>query len=598
MAEIRQQIRALVERHLLSFQLRGRPDIVLLAAPLIAHQDDPSLPPPVVPAGLPDAATLAAHLVGHDEFAPGVGDAGLAMPGGVRHPLLQWSPILQIARAASPDGRVAGRTIDALPRDIEGLVGWLEISMGLRPPGWTEPPRTERGTYDLDEVDEANETRVNALDEVRDAFSRRFGFSIADIATWLLAIRAADPVMYVLLLSREYRLALKRSPLLGTQAEGAHAIPGLSLPPIMAIMAIGEVQRVVALYRGLLAARATTADVRLEIGDKARSKAKRGHVMEARIQARRRTGAVYDQAPMRAEALRARLFLIPGRDLSRAEARGVLASLYGGRVDWDNAQSAGTRHGAHELLAATLAPNIHGKRVRGKGLGYHDDDLDLYFGIAGSHIVHLGVTEIGMMFNGAVDAASSITLADRILTVIGGKMLTKEGEHPKDSQAHHRLHKEVMQTLHLYLPLYPARGSAGRTNPLAWLEPERDRRLFKRLLQPIRSGDRRLALRGKAGMVALALWFLQSCFPALYKRVAKRRIALRIACQLATSASVLTSDPLFHSLLINATKLAFPKAPRHRKGTPIMPKLAFPKATKPTVSRETIIAALARAAAR
>ena len=598
MAEMRQQMRALVQRHIVSFRLRGRPDIVQVAASLIAHQDDPSIPLPVLPAGLPEPATLAANLVAHDEFAPEAHDAGLAMPGGVRHPLLQWSPILQIARAASPDGRVAGRAIEPLPSDVEGLIAWLENSMGLRPPGWIEPPRTDRGTYDLDNVDEATEIDATALDMVRAAFRKRFGFSIADIAHWLFAIRAADPVLYLLLLSREYRLALQWSPALGHLPEGAPAIPGLTLPPIMAAMAIGEIQRVVTLYRGLLATRATTDDVRSEIGDKARSKSKRGRLMQARIQARRRPGTVYDQAPMRAEALRARLFLIPGRDLSRAEARGMLASLHAGNIDWDNAQSAGTRHGAHELLAATLAPQIYGKRVRGRGLGYHSDDLDLYCGVAASHIVHLGVTEIGMLFSGTVDAASSIILADRILNVVGGKMLAKEREYPEDSQAHQRLHKEVIQMLRLYLPLYPARGSAGRFNPLLWLEPERDRRLFERLLQPIRSGDRRLARRGKPGMIALALWFLQCCFPALYRTVRKRRIALRIACQLATSVSVLTSDPLFHSLLLNATKLAFPKAPRHKKGTPVMPKRGFRKATEPTISCETITAALARWAAR
>lgn len=603
MAEIRQQIRALAARHALARRMRGRPDIVGLAAHLIACQDATRAGNPIPPApeaalaALPTADEIAALLAGTVEFQPEGGDAGQPVPGGVRHPLVQWSPIVQLARLDADDGRVGGRLIDELPADMPALIRWLEVSMGLRDTEWSEPAKSG-AYYDLDEVDEQVETEATDMERAREEFETRFGFSIEAFAGWLFAFRGTDPVLYVLILSREYLLALQHCPTLGNMPEARPVapMPGLALPPIVAAMTIGELQRLVALYRDLIRnGRTTTNDVREAMG-KARSKRKRGLKIARQIRKGGGTGRVFERAPMWAEALRKRLFLIPGRKLDKAERNSMLASWFEGRADWDNAASAERRHGAHELIAATLAPEIYGKSVRGRGLGFRAEPLDLYYGVPHSYLLHLGVTELGRALTGQVDRPSSIAVAARIMKVVGGSDLVPFGEDAKDSGVHERLHKKAVNALAVFLPPFPNRGSAGRFVAVAWLNPMRDASIFRRLMERIRSGDPRLARSGKAGKFYLALWFLQVCFPKLYSHVRARRFGVRITCDLATSASVLTSDPILHSLLLRAVEAMFPKAPRRKPGDPKWaPRTAFPKATKPSVTGDAILNEIARA---
>ena len=229
MAEIRKQIRSSATRRKLELGMRRRDDIVQLAGAFIAWQDDRqqgrSRDLPEVPSGLVSAECLADHLINHSEY--GSADCpGLAVAGGTRHPLLQWSPVLQIEREKAADGRVGGKLINELPFNVATLTAYFEISMGLRPPNGgsgilvvsATPGGSASQSAGADSDDDAAENEEARMDAVRAAFEVRFGISILDIAKRLLSIRACDPVLYVLLLSREYRLALRYAPVLADEA--------------------------------------------------------------------------------------------------------------------------------------------------------------------------------------------------------------------------------------------------------------------------------------------------------------------------------------------------------------------------------------------
>lgn len=167
-----------------------------------------------------------------------------------------------------------------------------------------------------------------------------------------------------------------------------------------------------------------------------------------------------------------------------------------------------------------------------------------------------------------------------------------------DSGAHEARHRYSMEALRHYLPQYPGKGSGGRFNLLMWLEKERDADLFAKFLEPIRSPDKRLHYRDLVGKFYLALWYLQMRFPRLFDGFRAHRIAVRLVCHLASSASVLTSDPIYWRLLRRAKALMFPKQKRLKQGQEKRER-SRPSGgswtTRPTVGREAITIAIERA---
>lgn len=504
----------------------------------------------------------------------------------------------------APDGCVGGRRIEDLPADLDSLIRYLEISIGIGAPGRNDedaspsPDDTAAAIQrQIDEEARAQE-RQSERANVRLAFQKRFGFSFEDYARWLFANRASDPVLYVLLLSREYPLALQRAPVLGASPDGNAVIPGLQLPAIVAAMAFGELQRLAALYRNLVAdGRTGTSDIRAEADRGGASKWARGWRAARQVMSRTGKGAVYDRAPFRAEALRKRLMLLPGRKLSKLDGQGVLSALAGGRDDWDDASSGKTKRGAHELLKAVFAPAIFEPRTRGKGQGHHDDRLDLYYGIPPEYLLHLGVTEIGMMFTGNADRASTVVLVDCMLVNLGSEAVDTTAASAPDSGAHEARHRHAMEALRHYLPQYPRKGSGGRFNLLMWLEKERDASLFVKFLEPIRSPDKRLHDRDYVGKFYVALWYLQMRFPRLFDRFRAHGIAARLFCHVASSASVITSDPIYWRLLRRTREMMFPKQKRLKQGQKKRERSRPSNGnwtTRPTVSHDAVRAAIVR----
>ncbi len=599
MAEIREQIEALAARRALAKRLLGRPDIIGLAAHMIACQDAACAgkPIPTAPthaiAGLPTADEIAQLLSKALELSSADCSLGLKVPGGVRHSLFHWSPILQLRRLESVDGCVAGRAIEELPHDLPSLIRWLEVSMGLRDPDWIEP-----GKSDLDHDDEQIEIEAAEMFTAREEFEIRFGFSIAGYAKWLLGCRQTDPVLYLLILSREYLLALRWCPALGTEptAGPSASVPGLALPIIVAAMTIGELQRLVALYRDLVSqGPITTSEVRDLLDANPAGVPTRSAAIAQHIRDHSAAGRVFEHASMRSEALRNRLFRMPQRKRDEWDRNSLVASLFRGQAEWDIAASVGSPDGAHELRAATLAPAIFDKGVRGRGWGYRSEPLDLYYGVPHSYLLHLGVTELGRPLTGKVDRSSSIAVAARIMKIVSGSDLVPLGTEPKDSGVHERLHKQAVKALTVFLPPFPDTGSAGRFVGVAWLNPTRDASVFRHLARRIQFDDPRLACDDKAGKFYFALWCLQAWFPKLYDDIRSRRFSVRITCDLATSASVLTSDPIMRSMVLQGADANFPKAPRRQPHIPKQKRDSFPKATKGSVTRVAILKEIERA---
>lgn len=540
MADIRAHIRAIVQRDRLAERMQGRGDILKWAPALIAAQDARNSDVPVALSGLgppfPTSAELAAALIAGAELSAGQ-PGGLPVPGGVRHPLLHWSPVLQFARMRAGNGRVGGRQFEELPHSFSMLAAWLERSIGLMP-AMGAPP-----------VD-GGEDEAFDREELLALFRKRFTFSVDEVAHWLIGIRDNDPVSYVLLLSREYRLALQRCPALGdTSAPGspaAIAMPALKLPPILAAMTIGELQRMVALTRDLSQRTGQhVAKIADEIADRQVPEVTRGRRMAGAISRGDGAGFLYDHAPMRVEAIRKRVFLLCRRDLSTLDRDSFLHAVFRGRVDWDHVMSGGRRAGAHELIASMLAPRMFRKRIAGRGLGHHKDPLDLYYGVPTSDLPYAALIELDVLFRNVKDREGTSPIADRINAIATGGAFKADG-------AQERKHRSAVKRLPLYLRPFPKPGSGGRFVAAAWLAPDRDAALFERLLRPVTAIEPRAMRSRTRWMYPIALRYLQLSFPHLYRHVGAHGRSARIMAHLATSAAAFTSDPIFHRILADA----------------------------------------------
>lgn len=535
--DIRLHIRALAHRDELAQRMRGRGDILKWASALIAAQDDPgrssSTKLPELGSSFPGTSELVEALIPEVELPPGE-TRGLSVPGGVRHPLLHWSPVLQFARLGASDGLVDGRRIEALPHNFSMLATWLDRSMGLIP--------------GHDEVQQ-----VYDREKVLEHFQRRFTFSTDEFASWLIGLRGTDPVLFVMLLSREYRLALRHCPELGDPpAPGsavADAMPALKTAPILAAMTVGEIQRLFALTRDLARRTGSTfRDAAIELGDKRESVAARGNKIADAIGGKRASGFAYDHGPMRVESIRKRVFLLAKRDFSKLDKDSFLWAIYGGSVDWNHIRSAGRHAGARELITSILAPKMFKKRGAGRGKGYYKKSLDHYYGLSVDDLLYVALLELGVVLHNAKMRDETSPIAARLLAIATSA----------EEKAAERKHKSAVNTTGLYLREFPKPGSGGRFVAVAWLKPERDAAWFKKLLKPVHAIDRRTMRSNTGWMKPIALRYLQLCFPRLYEHVRSHDQSVRLMAHLATSSAAFTSDPIFCRMLSKAAPKATP----------------------------------------
>lgn len=292
---------------------------------------------------------------------------------------------------------------------------------------------------------------------VLEHFRKRFTFSTDEFARWLIGLRGTDPVLFVMLLSREYRLALRHCPGLGDPpAPGsvvADAMPALKAAPILAAMAVGEIQRLFALTRDLAGRMGSTfRDAAIKLGDKSVSVAARGNKIADAIGGKCAAGFAYDHGPMRVESIRKCVFLLAKRDFSKLDKDSFLWAIFGGSTDWNHIRSASRNAGARELIASILAPKMFKKRGSGKGKGYYKKSLDHYYRLSKDDLAYVTLLELGAVLHNAKTQDETAPIAARLLAIATSA----------EENAVERKHKSAVNTTGLHLREFPKPGSGGR----------------------------------------------------------------------------------------------------------------------------------------
>ena len=548
MDDIRTHIRALLARREIGVQLAGRPDIFQLTESLMALQDgyvtDNGAALASSQGSMPSADELAGGLIRGTEFDPSIGGIGLAVPAGVRHALLHFSPILQLAALASPDRRVGGAVIQELPSSKPTLLAWLAKTIAM-PGGVALADRVdEKMLGQLAEKQEQEAVAIATAIEQRAAFAKRFGFTLSAYADFLLALRQRDPIAYVLILSREFGLARQRCPELAYKARIGHPlyIPRFGRSPLTVAMALAEMQRAAAITRALyrMGGRTGTGVIRRmmpggdtdhdpnEIDDEVRMEAIAAIVIGTGA------GSVLDEAPLHAAGIR-RLFRMSKQDRLAIDVNNVIASLLDGRLDWNSAASVETHGGWRHHVRSQVDANIHRHRGGGRGEKAFDEPLDLFCGITPGMIPALAISSIGEELTGKQSPRETEYLSAAMTSQVAGS--------PMDSGSYGL--KLARRRRAGYLPREGRQGSAGRFTPRLWLDRYQDEVLFRRLAQPVDITAVRWINRSKPRrMLLIALWFLQVCFVRLYRKSGASTGEVEIMCDLATGVTVLTSDPI------------------------------------------------------
>jgi len=464
---------ALIARTSLRRGLAGRPDI--LATP--GHEEDP------------DAVRqrLSQMLAGVDlerpEIAAPAGEPVVKtprLPAGVRMARLAFSASVQALSATGDPAVPTG--LFRLPGDRGAVIGFLAGRAGLGDPSGSTVP---------DENVEA-------------ALARFYGFRIGDVADDLLALRESDQPTYVLLLSLEFQLALDRRP---TLAAAHPRYPRLQRGLLDALLILAELERLRTIL-GRLAERLSgssrngavnkplnsTALVRLLTGKAGAldglSDEIVAHLRDALFHVETLLWSV-DLGPASIDPEHPLLTLLTDGDavrdaLRHPEGRSGLA----GRL-------RGARH---------MRPDRAGKIMPVDAVLFMGMNL-LDTATVGLIEIGLGVADIG---NGRTPVADRITpeaafwrlfltllrevdasLADRAIRSSQRGPAKSVRNDPVDSEFGEARIKRVTKPrglIHVYLPPASEAGGAGRFVPDHWLEGDRHRPFWTRIVRGYRQG--------------------------------------------------------------------------------------------------------------
>lgn len=569
--DIRDQSRALVWRKQLLVRLADRQDIHLLAAPLIKLQDRVPLSAAetkrlatvhshTTHKRLPTARVMSAVLTPHEEFDPERSQAlhRYRIPGGVRHSHLHFSPILQIALLNTTDGCVEGRHIAALPSTAAELMDWLGASAGL-----VLPPiaalKEEPSQAAINAHEEKLHEREEEDDDVATAFAKRFLFSLEALADWLMEIRGRDPILFVLLLSREYILAVRRDRAIAR--DHTPKLPGFRWPPIIALMAVAELQRARAIMRDLRpnVTRTMTNDARTVAADggsprKLRRRAfhdRRARKLGKHIGHGSRVGRAYDDVHLQSAAIR-RLMSIDFAKLEQLPPLQTWKALMGGNVKWDNAvmargSSRPSRRAAHEAVVVMLDNQvIQRPHTGGRGSRHHNLTLDVFYGVDDDVLPHLAVYEAGTSIR-------PDTLRDEC-KIIAARM--HQTQYPAaENQGYENRQKTAIKHYDTYLRPFPKSGSGPRFMPTNWLHPMRDQALLDALSTPVPPAALKRQFPRRRWMIRLAQWMLQLLMRPLYRYRPAQRL-WPILCDVMVGVTFVSRDPLFRAMLHRKTAAA------------------------------------------
>lgn len=477
----------------LSFLARhaGRPEIFVLAPVLIALQDGRLSAPEAERATAPfmqDLADFLRHLARGRETRIGRGDGSVRLPRGCRLGLLHFSPLVQIARLLSA-GRPAAEVsqlkrydFEVLPSTGEAILKHLETSCG-----WT-----------------------NQIDQ---AVKRRFGHTLADYADYLVRLRRKDPVLFVLLMAREFPLAARYLADRDCQLDSQW---------LKRAARLAEVQRladIMSFARG----RRLIKSSRIRKALFAMTCRKRPSQRASAIWEYRDCLPVIRRLGSGVEAIRALV-------LGDAASGGLAELPKNAVVEWQAIPSEAKR------VAASRCELFSRHRSRHTG-ARRDVSIDMYYGIPLDQLAMVALTEL----TGEVANSEGSDDCALIAACMSGKLL---GRRPNFGRSGRR----APMIEEVYLRRYGKLGCGGRFDHRLQLDPTKDESLYWMINAAAIGGSTALCRGSVRGLIDMATSLLTQAF-VQNRGPIDPRLAAQVTCLVASSLTPATMDPIFASLI-------------------------------------------------
>lgn len=480
-------IRGLVSRLALLARYPKRHDILVLAPLLIRLQDGRASRHEVEAAIAPFqsvARDLLRNLARSREASMVPAGRRTHLPLGCRLGLLHFSPLLQILRilrGSGADALVDGWAFEEIPSTKEAILRYLELTCGWRD--------------DLDAV-----------------LKRRFNHTLLDYARYLVRLRSKDPVLFVLLMAREFSLA------------NLHAERECVLDQqwLWRAARLAEVQRV--------------AEIMSYCGH--RRQVTTGIIRKALL------AIVYRKRPsQRRAALRTYRHCLPAIRRLTLSMEALRALLLGDfstppLVDPRNGVTPSWNRIAAEakLVAASRAELFSWDRSR-HGWTRRNMSIDMYYGIPLEQLAAVALIELSRHVAGNEGTEDCAVIAAAMCQHLLGLRLSQ-----------HRFAKQASLISQVYLRQAGKLGSAGRFDPRFQIYPFADAGLF--------AGASALAIGASTAASRTSVRALIDAAAALVMKVCPLqigptdyRVAAKVSALLATSLTLPTMDPIFASLL-------------------------------------------------
>lgn len=518
--DVRGDIVGMHTRILLDQKLTGRPD---LCRPARAHQRSNFVD------------RLLAAMVRYTDYAGERGDGALRTPVGARLGRLVFSPGIQAAIAAGNVEPVLQLYI--LPQTRNEIIAHFSRLTGL-------------GSV-----------------EAEKALKRLMGFSIADVADWLLEVRGrkGGEAAYLLLLSLEFRLVLKHFPWL---IDRERRFSRLEYGGLSAVMALAEFERAAAIVAELVRRALYFASAHfVRIQEKLTTVRMLHHYSTSSM-----TLLGLDRNDGAGALLRDHSLHVETRHafqqqrvlhLSKHEA---LQHLKRGSIAWDEEKAQAhdpTRSWKRESYANSwlLTPSPYGNTVRRQG-----KNVSLFYGLSPQMCAAVAVLEITNTAETLSNARRNGERADKHVAhhKLTKALLRRASSHlvgstqiqvRSDSSYGENLFRDAGKTVSQYLPPLGQPGSAARFLPELWLTPDQDQALWNDLQVKLKDGVIQQPQLDLFEMPPAArkhldeLAQLAADFGDLYQKSEPTLLTAVVFAHLATAVNPLSADPWLHKKL-------------------------------------------------
>ncbi len=481
-------IRGLIDRLTFLDRHARRSDIFALAPVLIALQDGRVSRHEAGSALAPFDPVVEEYLrsLGRDreaKFTPA--RRAIRLPLGCRLGLLHFSPLLQLLRLLRGTGPVAafdGYVFEELPSSEDTILRHLEQTCG-----WRE---------DLDAV-----------------LKRRFGHTLLDYARYLIRLRQKDPILFVLLMAREFTLASRHV---------AGRVCAVDREWLSRAARLAEVQRLAEMMSYCRGRRQITTGL-LRKALEAIVYRKRPSQRRKALREFRHCLPAIRRLTLSVEALRALV-------LDDMTSEPLLDGDKGGRPTWNSIPNALKREAASRAELLSLHRARHGWTRRGMS-------MDMYYGIPLEHLAGVAILELSREVAGNEGTEDCAVIAAAMCQNILGLKVTL-----------HRFTKQASLITQVYLRQAGKLGSGGRFDARFQFDPFADGPLFARANALAMGGSTsscRISVRGliDIGAAVLAEAFAPQLGPI------DPRLGIKVTALITSSLSIPTMDPIFASLL-------------------------------------------------